>query len=198
MILFASFLHSFFEYNYHVLGMLLVNAAALGIGYLHFFARSANGSSGWGTQVRGWPTSCLACASFTPGRPARWDRSWRGGGSKLFLAGRMEEAGRWFRRASLADPWRGTYPDSGSAMFYRLFEEGKGERNLYRAIELEQEAYLRNPMDFRYPARLGGPVASPRQRITFRLPLGGRSSMLRFPRMTRQLRATPTPRICGT
>ncbi len=154
MILFASFLHSFFEYNYHVLGMLLVNAAALGIVSGRLFRPVREWEFRLGNAGKGMAYLLLGVCIIYSGATCA-GTVLEGRGSKSFLAGRMEEAGRWFRRASLADPWRGTYPDSGSAMFYRLFEEGKGERNLYRAIELEQEAYLRNPMDFRYPARLG-------------------------------------------
>jgi tetratricopeptide (TPR) repeat protein len=72
-----------------------------------------------------------------------------------FRSGRIEEADRSFTRAFAADPWRATYPDSASAARYRLFEEGKGRNHLFRAIDLEEEAVLRNPMDYRYPARLG-------------------------------------------
>jgi len=154
LILFASFLHSFFEYNYHVLGMLLVNAAALGIVSGRLFRPVIEWEFRLGNAGKGLVYLLLGvCVVYSGATFA--GTVLEGRGSKSFLAGRMEEAGRWFRRASLADPWRGTYPDSGSAAFYRLFEAGKGERNLYRAIELEQEAYLRNPMDFRYPARLG-------------------------------------------
>jgi tetratricopeptide (TPR) repeat protein len=154
LILFASFLHSFFEYNYHVLGMLLVNAAALGIVSGRLFRPVREWEFRLGNAGKGLAYLLLGVCIIYSGATFA-GTVLEGKGSKSFLAGRMEEAGRWFRRASLADPWRGTYADSGSAVCYRLYEEGKGERNLYRAIALEQEAYLRNPMDFRYPARLG-------------------------------------------
>lgn len=154
MILFASFLHSFFEYNYHVLGMLLVNAAALGVVSGRLWSPVWDREIRLGKAVKGTVFALLgACILYSGLTCAGTFLEERG--AVAFRAGRMEEAARGFLRASSVDPWRGTYPDSGSAAHYRLFEEGKGERHLFRAIDLEREAYLRNPLDYRYPARLG-------------------------------------------
>jgi tetratricopeptide (TPR) repeat protein len=154
MILFASFLHSFFEYNYHVLGLLLVNAAALGIVSRRLWCPLREWDIRLGAAVKGLTFVLLGACILYSGMTCA-GTVLEGRGTKAFRAGRMVEAGQWFLRASATDPWRGTYPDSASAVHYRLFEEGKGEEYLFRAIELEREAYLRNPLDYRYSARLG-------------------------------------------
>lgn len=154
LILFASFLHSFFEYNYHVLGVLLVNAAALGIVSGRLWSPLREWDVRLGAAVKGVAFVLLVAFVLYSGMTCA-GTVLEGRGTEAFRAGRMEEAEQWFRRASAIDPWRGTYPDSASATQYRLFEEGKGEGYLFRAIELEREAYLRNPLDYRYPARLG-------------------------------------------
>ena len=154
MILFASFLHSFFEYNYHVLGMLLVNAAALGIVSGRLFRPVWEREIRLGRVVKGAAFvllgACVLYSGLTCAGTVLEER-----GTAAFRAGRMEEAAHRFLQASATDLWRGTYPDSCSAAHYRLFEGGKGEKHLFRAIALEREAYLRNPLDYRYPARLG-------------------------------------------
>ncbi len=154
MILFASFLHSFFEYNYHVLGMLLLNAAALGIVSGRLWNPVREREVRLGRVVKGAAFALLgACVLYSGLTCAGTILEQRGAGA--FRAGNMKEAARWFLRATSTDPWRGTYPDSASAAHYRLFEGSKGEKHLFRAIDLEREAYLRNPLDYRYPARLG-------------------------------------------
>jgi tetratricopeptide (TPR) repeat protein len=67
----------------------------------------------------------------------------------------MEQAHRDYDRAAAIDPWRATYPDSSSAAQYRRYEKNEGRGFLFGAIEEEKEAAQRNPLDYRYPARLG-------------------------------------------
>ena len=154
MILFASFFHSFFEYNYHVLGFLLLNAAALAVVSGRLWEPFTHKEIRPGWLVKGGGIlllvlfavySGMTCAAIVLEGPGMID----------FREGRFENAERWFSRAAAWDPWRATYPDSASAAAYRLYEKGEGEAHMFRAIDWEQEAYSRNPMDYRYPARLG-------------------------------------------
>ncbi len=154
LILLTSFLHSFVEYNYHVFGLLVINAAALAVVSNRLWTPLLEKEVRTGTMVKGLILVLLgifiAYSGMTVAGTVLEER-----GSDAFKGRRMEEADRWFTRAASADPWRATYPDSASAARYRLYEGGKGREYLFGAIEAEQEAYLRNPLDYRYPARLG-------------------------------------------
>ncbi len=154
LILLTSYLHSFLEYNYHVLGILLINAAALAIVSNRLWTPLLEKEVRTGPMVKGLILALLgiflAYSGMTVAGTVLEER-----GSDAFKERRMGEADRWFTRAASADPWRATYPDSASAARYRLYEDGKGQDHLFGAIEMEQEAYLRNPLDYRYPARLG-------------------------------------------
>jgi len=152
-ILLTSFLHSFLEYNYHVFGLLLINAAALAIVSNRLWSPLLEKEVRAGAVVKG--SSVLLLGFFL----AYSGMTYAGTvleqeGLSAFRERRMEEADRLFMRAAAVDPWRATYPDSASAARYRLYEGGKGQSYLFGAIEAEQEAYLRNPLDYRYPARL--------------------------------------------
>ncbi|MGE5699606.1 MAG: O-antigen ligase family protein [Deltaproteobacteria bacterium] len=153
-VLFASFLHSFLEYNYHVFGLLLINAAALAIVAGRLWQPLMEREVPMRAVTKGLCIVLLglfvAYSGMTYAGTVLDDL-----GSTAFRAGRMEEANGSFARAAATDPWRATYPDSASAARYRLYEDGKGKDHLIGAIEMEQEAYLRNPKDYRYPARLG-------------------------------------------
>jgi tetratricopeptide (TPR) repeat protein len=154
LILLTSYLHSFIEYNYHVLGILLINAAALAIVSNRLWTPLLEKEVRTGPMVKGLIVALLgiflAYSGMTVAGTVLEER-----GSDAFKERRMGEADRWFMRAGAVDPWCSTYPDSASAARYRLYEGGKGRDYLVGAIETEQEAYLRNPLDYRYPARLG-------------------------------------------
>lgn len=154
VVLAASFLHSFVEYNYHVFGLLLVNAAALAVVSNRLFEPLWEAEISLSRASRFFGLLLLGlCAAYSAATlaGAALERK----GTAAFRGGRMEEADRHFTLAARADPWRATYPDSASAVRYRLYESGKGKGYLFGALEMEQEAYRRNPIDFRYPARLG-------------------------------------------
>jgi predicted Zn-dependent protease len=55
----------------------------------------------------------------------------------------------------MTDPWRASYQDAASGVLYRKYEKRKERELLFAAIDMEKEACLRNPLDYRYPARLG-------------------------------------------
>lgn len=154
MILFASFFHSFFEYNYHILGLLLVNASALAIVSGRLFRPVVEWEVRPGRTMKG--AFLLLLGTFVVYSGMTYAGTvLEGPGVRTFRDGRYADAEQWFARAASADPLRATYPDSASASAYRLFERGKGEEHLFRAINWEQEAYSRNPMDYRYAARVG-------------------------------------------
>lgn len=153
LILLTSFIHSFLEYNYHVLGLLLINGAALAIVSNRLWSPVLEKEVRVGAAVKGMALFLLALflaysGMTCAGAVLEW-RAW-----SAFQARRLGEAHSLFMRAAAVDPWRATYPDSASAARYRLYEGGKGQSYLFGAIEAEQEACLRNPLDYRYPARL--------------------------------------------
>jgi hypothetical protein len=154
MILFTSFFHSFFEYNYHILGLLLVNAAALAVVSGRLFRPLVEWEVRLGKAVKGASFLLLGLFVVYSGMTYAGTVLERPG-MIAFGEGRYEDAERWFSRAAAWDPLRATYPDSASAAAYRLFEDGREADHLFRAINLEQEAYSRNRMDYRYPARVG-------------------------------------------
>ncbi|MGA7105684.1 MAG: O-antigen ligase family protein [Candidatus Deferrimicrobiaceae bacterium] len=154
VILFASFFHSFFEYNYHIFGLLLLNASALAVVSGRLFRPLVEREVRLGNAVKG--VSLLLLGLFVVYSGMTYAATvLEGPGMIAFQEGRYENAELWFARAAVWDPWRATYPDSASAAAYRLYENGKGEDHMFRAIHWEQEAYSRNRMDYRYPARLG-------------------------------------------
>ncbi|MCL5966802.1 MAG: O-antigen ligase family protein [Deltaproteobacteria bacterium] len=154
LVLLVSFLHSFIEYNYHILGLLLLNAVALAIVSERLWPAVHEREIRPGKLVKGAAALFLLAMAAYSGMTLG-GTVLEGFGLRAFQEGRMEKAARWFVRATAADPWRATYPDDASAAEYRLFEEGAGEGRLFHALELEQEANLRNPLDYRYLARLG-------------------------------------------
>jgi tetratricopeptide (TPR) repeat protein len=154
MVLFASFLHSFLEYNYHVFGMLLINAAALAIVSGRLWHPVAAAELNLGAATKGLCLLFLGCLTAYSG--STYAATALGDcGSDAFRTGRMREAHRYYDRAAATDPWRAIYPDSSSAAQYRRYEKNEGREFLFGAIEDEKEAARRNPLDYRYPARLG-------------------------------------------
>jgi len=155
MLLFASFLHSFIDFNYHVFGLLLLSASALaaaGSGSLwkplREFELRLTGpvrAAGLGILV----TMAVYAGMVYAGNVME------SRGERAANAGRLGEAGLWFERAASTDPWRATGPDQASAVLFRRYEEEKKEEFLGRAIEWEMEAHLRNPLEYRYAERLG-------------------------------------------
>lgn len=154
LVLLVSFLHAFIEYNYHILGLLLINAVALAIVSERLWPPLWEGEIPTSGLVKGSAALLILPMAIYSGMTVA-GTTMESFGTRAFKEGRMEEAGRWFVRAAAADPWRATYPDSASAAEYRQFEEGGGKERLFRSIALEQEANARNPLDYRYLARLG-------------------------------------------
>lgn len=75
-------------------------------------------------------------------------------GLNSFRSGDAAGALAKFRKASMIDPWRSTPPDSASLAAYRLYERDRNKARLSESLEYMQEALSRNPVDFRYPARV--------------------------------------------
>jgi len=154
MILFASFLNSFFQTNYHIIGLLLVNAAALAV----VSGRLWNPVWTREIRVKGLlrhaAVALLAVMAAYSGMTLAGTLL-DGRGHAALEAGRLREAERRFVLAAAVDPWRSTFPDSASAVRYRLYESGAGDDCLSMAIESEMDASIRNPLDSRYPSRLG-------------------------------------------
>jgi O-antigen ligase len=153
MILFASFLHSFIDFNYHVFGLLLLSASALAAaGSLWKPLREYELRLAGPVRVAGLGI-LVAMAVYTGMVYAGNVMESRG--ERAVKAGRLAEAGLSFERAASTDPWRATAPDQASAVLFRRYEEEKKEEFLGRAIEWEMEAHLRNPLEYRYAERLG-------------------------------------------
>lgn len=165
LILLASYLHSFVETNYHIIGLLLVNAAALALVSERYWTPLFQREVRIRGAVRGAALSLLAAMIVYSGMTvAGTVLDWRG--QALLAAGRPGEAEQWFLRASGADPWRSTYPDSVSAVRYRLYRSGSGPDDLLAAIESGKEARRRNPLDFAHSSRLGSLHAELAARLT--------------------------------
>lgn len=154
MILFASFIHSVVQTNYHIIGILLVNAAALAI----VSGRLWNPVWSREIRVKGLlrqaAVTLLAVMAVYSGMTLAGTLL-EGRGHAALKGGRLREAERRFVQAAAADPWQSAFPDALSAVRYRLYESGGGDGCLSLAIESEIEASIRNPLDFRYPSRLG-------------------------------------------
>jgi|CXWL01.1.fsa_nt_gi O-antigen ligase len=78
-----------------------------------------------------------------------------GRGQAEAQAGRPELALDWFQRASLIDPGTTGYHDSVARTSVQLFHQSGDHRWLVRAVEEESQAIELNPLDGRFPYRLG-------------------------------------------
>jgi O-antigen ligase/Tfp pilus assembly protein PilF len=70
-------------------------------------------------------------------------------------AGRQGLALDWFRRASLIDPGTTGYHDAVARISVQLFHQSGDPKWLVKAVEEEEQAIALNPMDGRFPYRLG-------------------------------------------
>lgn len=70
-------------------------------------------------------------------------------------AGRPELALAWFQRASLVDPGTTGYHDAVARTSVQLFHQSGDLQWLVRAVEEESQAIELNPLDGRFPYRLG-------------------------------------------
>ena len=153
-ILFASFLHAVVETNYHIIGFLLLNAAALSVVSGRLWMPVWEKTVRVGGGVR-WACLALLAAMSAYSGMTLGGTLLESRGIAALRAGQFEGAALQFSRAAAVDPWRASSPDSGAAALYRLYESGGGGGYLSRAVESEMDATIRNPLDFRFHARLG-------------------------------------------
>jgi O-antigen ligase len=154
LILAISGAHAAVDGNYHVPGLLLTNAAALGVVSGHLWEPVTTRTIRLRGPVRGALLVLLAVfAAYSAMTAAAAGLEWAG--YRAFGQGKFGAAERAYTLASSVDPLRGTFPDSASAAAFRLHETGGDPATLSRALEWEMEAARRNPMEYRYPARLG-------------------------------------------
>ncbi len=69
--------------------------------------------------------------------------------------GRQDLAVDWFRRASLIDPGTTGYHDASARTLVQLFHQSGDPQRLVKAVEEEEQAIYLNPLDGRFPYRLG-------------------------------------------
>lgn len=69
--------------------------------------------------------------------------------------GRQDLALDWFRRASLIDPGTTGYHDASARTLVQLFHQSGDPQRLVKAVEEEEQAIYLNPLDGRFPYRLG-------------------------------------------
>ena len=69
--------------------------------------------------------------------------------------GQQDLALDWFRRASLIDPGTTGYHDASARTLVQLFHQSGDPQRLVKAIEEEGQAIELNPLDGRFPYRLG-------------------------------------------
>jgi O-antigen ligase len=69
--------------------------------------------------------------------------------------GRQDLALDWFRRASLIDPGTTGYHDASARTLVQLFHQSGDPKRLVKAVEEEEQAIYLNPLDGRFPYRLG-------------------------------------------
>ncbi len=153
-VLLVSGLHSALETNYHVPGLLLVNAAALAV----LSGRLGTAVGELKVRIKGvvrWTgVALLLLMTAYSGMTLAGALLERSGHAAL-KDGRPREAERRFLLAAGADPLRATAPDAASAARYALFGTGNDGGDLSRAIAWEREAVGRNPCEYLYAGRLG-------------------------------------------
>lgn len=149
-----SFLHGFVQGNYHVQGILLVNAAAWAVAVDRLWTPVRIAEVRLRGPVRPAGLALLAVFLLHAG-VTLVGAVLESRGLRHLQEGRPVAAEGALARAAAADPWRSTAPDALSAARFRLYEAGRGEDFLAGAVDAELEARLRNPVEFRYPARLG-------------------------------------------
>ena len=154
LILAVSGVHAAVDGNYHIPGLLLTNAAALGVVSGRLWEPVTMRTIRLRGPVRVSLLALLAvCAGYAVLSAAGMGLEWRG--YRAFGRGEWAAAERAYALAASADPLRATYPDAASAAAFRLHETGGNPVPLTGAVEWEMEAVRRNPLEPRYPARLG-------------------------------------------
>lgn len=153
-ILLASFLTSLVQANYHIIGLLLLNAAALAIVSDRLWTPVRIREIRLKGLLRPAALALVAVMAIYSGLTVAGTLLERSGRGAL-KAGRLRDAERRFHQAASADPWQSSFPDDASAVRYRLYESLGDDACLSLAIESEMDAATRNPLDFRYPFRLG-------------------------------------------
>ena len=154
LILLISGAHAAVDGNYHIPGLLLTNAAALGVVSGRLWEPVTTRTIRLKGPVRGALLVLLGVFTMYSGMTvAATALEWAG--YRAFGKGKPEAAVRAYTWAASVDPFRASYPDAVSAAAFRLHETGKDTEMLSRALDWEMEAARRNPMEYRYPARLG-------------------------------------------
>lgn len=153
MLPFISGLHAVVECNYHILGLLLINAMAFAMvcgrtwtPFAEIFVRITG-------PIRWAGATLLAVMVVLSGLTfAGWCFEQRG--DAAFSAGDLVTAEKRYGIAAETDPWRASIVDKAAAVAFRIASPGDAGKQIARAIELEIEATTRNPLEPMYPARL--------------------------------------------
>jgi O-antigen ligase len=154
LILFASGLHSLLEFNYHILGFLLVNAAALALVSGRLWRPLFEVRLGAGRAVR-WSGLFLLAVMSAYAAATYAGSVFEARGNAAMAAGRASEALGAFRAAEAVDPLKSSAPDLVASLLLARFESTRDQLMLAEAIEHEMEASIRNPFEYRYHERLG-------------------------------------------
>jgi tetratricopeptide (TPR) repeat protein len=154
LVLTVSGIHAAVDGNYHIPGLMLANTAALAVVSGHLWKPVASPTIRLRGPVRGSLLTLLAATTVYSGMTFAAFGMERLG-FRAFGQGEFGAAERAYARASSMDPYRATFPDSASAAAFRLHERGGDPGGLSRAIDYELEAVYRNPLEYRYHARLG-------------------------------------------
>lgn len=153
-VLLVSGLHAVLETNYHVPGVLLVNAAALAV----LSGRPGPALAEREVRIKGvvrWTGVALLLAMTAYSGMTLAGAVLEKSGRAALADGRAREAERRFLLAASADPLRATAPDAASAARFAIHEAGKDPGDLSAAIASENAAIERNPCEPLYAARLG-------------------------------------------
>jgi len=153
LVLAVSGVHATVDGNFHIPGLILTNTAALAVVSGHLWEPVAAPAIRIRGLIRGSLLALLAVfVAYAAMTAAAVGMEWRG--FRAFGQGTFRAAERAYTLASSVDPFRATSPDSASAAAFRLHEAGGDPGTLSRALEWELEAAFRNPLEYRYPARL--------------------------------------------
>jgi tetratricopeptide (TPR) repeat protein len=153
MLPFISGLHAVVECNYHILGLLLINATAFAMVCGRTWKPFAEIPVRIGGAIKWAGATLLTVLVVLSGLTfAGWwfERQ----GNDALLAGDPVTAENRYLLAVASDPLRASFADKASAAAFRTGSTGAGGGNFARAIELEIEAAQRNPLEAQYPTRL--------------------------------------------
>jgi hypothetical protein len=154
LVLVVSGFHSLIDFNYHVMGLLMINATALSIVSGRLWKPLFEREVRLAGMVR-WTTVAML-ALMAAYSAATWAGSVaEGRGDRALASGRGLDAQRAYEAAARIDPWKATAPAATAALLSRRFDSDGRVEWLASAIEAAIEAEQRNPLDFRNPERLG-------------------------------------------